>query len=328
MREGWPFDRDDGRETAPTDDGSTTGRGDGGPRVRSGSRPVLRALGITAVTTTSALGVLGLGALVVSGLGGLDVVLTGAREPAEASAPAGSAGSQGSSELGDDYLASLAEEEPTPPPPPPDAVEPADVPEPVVRVVPLAPGESFAEDDHPWAVAYEVPDTGARWSEALPEGLLPLGDIGQHRSQPTVPGQSCNGPSSAAVAGRQWMWAEEDSNRLDQTSVSLVVTGWPTGTGPAAFADVRQDDGPCSWLDDVPVEVDVHVPSGDEDWAGVRASPTGDGSEVLLGAARTGDLVVGVEVRPPGDGSAELVGELLEAAVVELREADPGSAAG
>ncbi|WP_298804691.1 hypothetical protein [uncultured Pseudokineococcus sp.] len=296
-----------------------------GPNGRAprGRRKALVAAGATAAV---ALGLTAAGAVVVTGLGGPDVVLARAASPV---APEASDGGTAPDGADDAYLASLTAPTETPPPPPPP--EPVDVPEPVVRVEPLAPGESYGEDADPWAVAYEVPDVGATWSAALPDGQVGLGDLGQYRFQPTVPGQSCNGGSSSprSVAGRQWMWAEEDSNRLDQTTVGLVVTGWPEGGGPSAFADVVEDDGPCAWYDDVPSPADVAVPSADEAWAGVRRSPVGDGSVILLGAARTGDLVVGVQVQHPAAGDADaLTGRLLEAAVLELLAADPGGAAG
>ncbi|MEJ5887830.1 hypothetical protein WDZ16_05075 [Pseudokineococcus marinus] len=325
QRDDWFFGADGGdRDEDVTAVAGAPGEQAGPPgRAPRGRRRALVAAGATAAV---ALGLTAAGAVVVTGLGGPDVVLARAASPVAPEAAEAGAAPEGAD---DAHLASLTAPTETPPPPPPP--EPVDVPEPVVRVEPLAPGESYGEDAYPWAVAYEVPDLGATWAAALPAGQVGLGDLGQYRFQPTVPGQSCNGGSSSprSVAGRQWMWAEEDSDRLDQTTVELVVTGWPEGGGAAAFADVVEDDGHCTWYDDVPSPADVAVPSADEAWAGVRQSPVGDGSTVLLGAARAGDLVVGVQVWHPAAGDAEgLTGRLLEAAVLELRAADPGGAAG
>ncbi|WP_180357549.1 hypothetical protein [Streptomyces sp. NP160] len=192
---------------------------------------------------------------------------------------------------------------------------------PAPTVVPLAPGETFPARDTPgwnaFAVAYEIPDvaTAAATSAALPAGVRLGMDLGQYRLEPTVPGQAC-GSDDDAVAGRQWSWAEDpQSNDVDQVSVDLVVTGWPTGSGARAFRDAVDDTGACRWTSDPISPAAVSVTGADDAWV---ASFADNGLDLTRGAARVGDLVVGVEVWNPPSGSTGEVQRLLAAVTAEL----------
>jgi hypothetical protein len=280
---------------------------DGRPRRPLGRRLLVGALG----TTVAVAGLAGAGALGVAGLGGLDVV-TG-------TVPASAVGDdrpRPATPTEDPYLAGLTAEE-TPPPEGPD-----DRPPPVADERP-----SPAPQDDPRVVAYDVPDLDDAWDAALPAGLVTMSVGEQYRFSPTVPGQSCNGDDGVdPVAGRQWMWAEEASNRLDQLVVDVAVTGWAEGTGDDALDDVRLDRADCSWLGAVPDQIDIPVDGADGSWLGVRRTADED---VLHGAARTGDLLVGVQVwGRPGQDGADLAVRVMEEAVRGLQAADPGGAAG
>ncbi|MCI2237003.1 hypothetical protein MO973_41145 [Paenibacillus sp. TRM 82003] len=182
--------------------------------------------------------------------------------------------------------------------------------------LPATPLPTTAPAD-PDAVAYDVPDLPGLVA-ALPAGQVLLLDLGQYAKNPTVSGQACGGSEiePPQIAGRQWGYAEEDSNRLDQTSVDVVVTGWAPGTGPGAFGHlVANDSRTCGFSDDLTRRT-VDVPGADETWA---ARWQTDGTPVTAGAARAGDLVVGVTVSNPGpEGDAD-VARVLTAAVADLR---------
>lgn len=202
---------------------------------------------------------------------------------------------------------------------------------PNATVVPLAPGETFPARDtpgwNPFAVAYEIPDvaSSADIAAALPPGVQLGQDLGQYRLEPTVPGQYCDGADDDAVAGRQWSWAADpQSNDPTQISVSLVVTGWPTGAGARAFSDAVEDTGACRWTS-VPVSpAAVSAPGADEAWTATFR----DGGDFTRGAARVGDLVVGVEVWNPPSGSTAEVQRLLAAVSAQLAASGLPAAAG
>ncbi|WP_337062011.1 hypothetical protein [Kineococcus sp. G2] len=200
---------------------------------------------------------------------------------------------------------------PTAAPPGTPAGTPATAP-----TVPAPPLPTSAPAD-PNAVAYDVPDLPGLVA-ALPAGQVLLSDVGQYANLPTVAGQGCSGAQidPPQIAGRQWMWAEENSNRLDQTSVEAVVTGWAPGTGPEAFAHLVANDSRACGFDDDLTPGTVDVPGADETWA---ARWETNGIPVTAGAARVGDLVVGVTVSNPGpEGDAD-VARMLTAAVADLR---------
>lgn len=279
---------------------------DGRPRRSLGRRLLTGARG----TTVAVAGLVGAGALGVAGLGGLDVV-TG-------TVPASAVGDdrpRPATPTEDPYLAGLSAEETAPP------EGPDDRPPPVADERP-----SLAPQDDPRVVADDVPDLDGAWAAALPAGLVTMSAGEQYRFSPTVPG-SCDGDDGVdPVAGRQRMWAEEASNRLDQLVVDVAVTGWTEGTGEDALDDVRLDRADCSWPGAVPDQVDIPVEGADGSWLGVRGTA---GEDVLHGAARTGDLVVGVQVwGRPGQDGADLAVRVTEEAVRGLQVADPGGAAG
>ncbi|TXR56575.1 hypothetical protein [Quadrisphaera setariae] len=203
---------------------------------------------------------------------------------------------------------------------------------PSATVVPLSPGQTFPARDtpgwNPFAVAYEIPDvaTAASTAAALPPGVQLGQDLGQYRLEPTVPGQFCDGADVDTVAGRQWSWAEDpQSNDLTQVSVTMVVTGWPTGGGARAFRDAVEDTGACRWMSDPTSLGAASVPGADEAWAASFADGGGDSTR---GAARVGDLVVGVEVwNPPSRSTAE-VQRLLAASAAALAASGLPAASG
>lgn len=151
--------------------------------------------------------------------------------------------------------------------------------------------------DRPENVAYPIPD-GVGFTKAdFPTPLLQVFDVGQYKLEPTVPGQSCQDPGTtgaAPVAGRQWNWAEEESNR-PQLSVALVVTGWAAGTGHARFEDVVRDSGTCRWFA-AQAPASTQGMSADDAWAG---SNTTAGQSFAHALVRVGDVLVGVEVVDP-----------------------------
>jgi len=125
-----------------------------------------------------------------------------------------------------------------------------------------------------------------------------LYDSGQYRGQPTVMGQACGSPTDPdeSVAGRAWMWAEEESNRLDQYSVDLVLTGWAPGASAREMERVAENTGDCRFgavgSDAQGVEVT------DDGWSAWTRRPDG----IYSGhAARrlAGDVIVSVSVDSP-----------------------------
>jgi hypothetical protein len=126
-----------------------------------------------------------------------------------------------------------------------------------------------------------------------------LDDTGQYVKIPTVPGQACSearaGRLPKPVAGRSWLWAEEASNRLDQYTVTLNVTGWPAGEGVAEFGRVQKDLGACRFRSLTEV---WRVSSDDETWTAWSRRP--DGMVTGYAARRTpGDVIVAVSVDSP-----------------------------
>ncbi|GAB7190900.1 hypothetical protein NUM3379_16070 [Kineococcus sp. NUM-3379] len=174
----------------------------------------------------------------------------------------------------------------------------------------------------PGAAPAPVPDLPRTWA-ALPEGLVELTDL-EHAGIPVVDGQECTADGRAGpepVVGRSWTWAHP-SGSPGRPGVGVHVTGWAPGTAGEAFAQVDGNSGPCRFPalgETLPVDVPA-----DESWAATTTSP--DGATAFVGAARTGDVVVGVSVRglewSEGRGRLEA---LLRAAVGELGGAAPGA---
>ena len=102
----------------------------------------------------------------------------------------------------------------------------------------------------PEKVLYEIPDEVAFARDDFSVPMERVYDGGQYRRIPTVQGQACNEKRfdslTQPVAGRAWSWAEEDSNRLEQVTVDLNVTGWVGDkTAELQLAAVRRDLGAC-----------------------------------------------------------------------------------
>ncbi|MBF5083453.1 hypothetical protein [Quadrisphaera sp. INWT6] len=156
-------------------------------------------------------------------------------------------------------------------------------------------------------MAYSIPDlvTAVAAVPPAPVGSWQLQDSGQYRLQPVVPGQACSSRAPFNVAGRQWSWYREGF-----ASVSVTVTGWRAGRGPAAFDDVVRDAGICRFMEEqTPVEVDV--PGTANAWA--ATSSLQNGVPVVHGAAQVGDVVVGVEITGAGSQGVHQVEQLLGA---------------
>ncbi|HEX5533038.1 MAG TPA: hypothetical protein VFX33_04785 [Actinomycetales bacterium] len=158
------------------------------------------------------------------------------------------------------------------------------------RFISLAAPKSFPDD------------LGFRSSDLRPPLQLTL-DLGNYRKVSTVSGQECvaePGPS----AGRVWQWAEENSNRLDQVSVALTLTGWANGRGTQAIADVADDTGVCRWSPGTKETKSGDLP-GDGKWAATR---TMNGLHQGFAVVELGDVLVAVSVSHP-DGEQAAVDE-------------------
>ena len=169
---------------------------------------------------------------------------------------------------------------------------------------------------------YDIPDAAAIPLRVLPVTMVELYDSGQYRGQPTVMGQACGSPTDPdeSVAGRAWMWAEEESNRLDQYSVDLVLTGWAPGASAREMERVAENTGDCRFgavgSDAQGVEVT------DDGWSAWTRRPDG----IYSGhAARrlAGDVIVSVSVDSPVGRKDALsqARRLLDVAVDRAREA-------
>ena len=172
----------------------------------------------------------------------------------------------------------------------------------------------------PGAAPAPVPDLPRTWA-ALPEGLVESTDL-EHADISVVDGQECDVDGRTGlepVTGRLWSWAHP-SGSPSRPSVGVNVTGWAAGTAGEAFTEVVENSGLCRFPglgETVPVDVPA-----DESWAATTTGP--DGRTAFVGAARTGDVLVGVSVR--GTEWSEVrsrLEALLRAAVGELGGAAP-----
>ncbi|WP_369068863.1 hypothetical protein [Kineococcus terrestris] len=204
------------------------------------------------------------------------------------------------------------------------ATAPPEEPAPAPTVLPAPTGEPpgpTAAPEDPADVAYDVPDLPGT-AAVLGDEYALLSDLGQYAATAVVAGQECNRGltgNAEQVAGRWTTWLPE-GDTSGARGVDVVVTGWVAGSGPAAFADVVEDTGACRWLDPrEPFELTAPGPDAwDEAWAARSSAP---GADVVSGAARTGDLLVGVTVRSPGEDGEARLAALLAAAVADLRAA-------
>lgn len=191
----------------------------------------------------------------------------------------------------------------TPDPSPGQLSEPAVPPAPVVDPATLAPDEN----------AVEIPFEVLLADDDLPVPMERL-DMAAYRSTPVVMGQQCNlgRGGTEPVAGVGDRWAEENSNRLDQLSVSTNVTAYSREQGEAAYDEALTDTGVCRW--DGPGAITELTTEPGRQGFTRAATAEGDGAGQAQTVLVVGDLLVGVQVR----GQAE---EVDEAAVsLELAE--------
>ncbi|WP_088288470.1 hypothetical protein [Kineosporia sp. A_224] len=182
-----------------------------------------------------------------------------------------------------------------------DAAVPPPEQGPPATVVPLT---RVLGSDSGLDVAYRVPRTVNYTARDFPRPLLQLLEVGDYRFVSVVSGQGCGTytPARAPVAANSWSWAEEDSNRSDQLTVTLTVTGWVPGTASGHFAEVVDNTGVCRWMEP-PAPVSARRLVGDERWL----ATFGDASSgVVRAAVRVGDVIVSVEVHDPA-GTASAV---------------------
>ncbi len=185
------------------------------------------------------------------------------------------------------------------------------VPPTQVQRTPTSPSWTAPPGDigDPKQVAYRIPGAMAFSTSDFSRTMTLLYNGGNYRLLPTMMGQACGSTRSSdrfPVAARNWSWAEEDSDRLDQISVDFVVTGWATGTGPAHWRDLVNDRGTCRFPFSVTERSSQGMP-GDDAWV---ASTLSNGLNNGFAAIRLGDLIVAVQVIDPAG---------LDAAVTEAR---------
>jgi hypothetical protein len=141
-------------------------------------------------------------------------------------------------------------------------------------------------------------------------------DLGNYRKVAPVGGQECSSADPGASAGRVWKWAEENSNRLDQVSVDLTLTGWANGRGTQAIRDVADDTGVCRWSPRTK-EVPSRDLPGDGKWAATR---TMNGLHQGFAAVELGDVLVAVSVTHP-EGEQAAVDEAKRLVVIAAERA-------
>lgn len=134
--------------------------------------------------------------------------------------------------------------------------------------------------------------------------LMPAASGAQMCDNTGQPDQAARDAKPDPVAGVQQMaWASKGA--LGEASVTIGVTGWPTGTGPDSFADLRRNEGSCRWS----------PPQQQEAWPGEDPATTWLSSGEQLGvngylaARRVGDVIVSVVVQdlPPAEARAEAI---------------------
>ncbi len=184
------------------------------------------------------------------------------------------------------------------------------------------PAPSATALEGPQAVAYDIPDAVALQPDDFPLPMTLDLDLGQYRKQPTVPGQGCLdevGPEP--VAGRQWMWTQAGSERMDQLQVVLVVTGWAAGSADERFQDLLAGTGRCRFLDPHAVADSSDLP-GEQTWAATSRYASLRYGRV---AVRFADEIIGIEVaHPDGTGAAlALARELVSVTAKRLQEEAP-----
>ena len=145
------------------------------------------------------------------------------------------------------------------------------------------------------AAPQEFPDDAALPADAFDRPLVLLSDLGNYAKVPTVGGQECSDSGPFPSAGRSWMWAEENSNRLDQLQVDVVVTGWAGGGGSTAIQQVASNEGGCRFTDPVSGKSPA-AEIGDGRWAGTQ---TVNGLDKGYAVTQLGDVLIAVSVTSP-----------------------------
>jgi hypothetical protein len=195
------------------------------------------------------------------------------------------------------------------PPPPPSESVPSSV-SPAPTDAPTPQGEPSRPRFISLAAPKAFPDDIGFRSGDFDRSLQLLLDLGNYADVPTVSGQGCTakpGPS----AGRTWQWAEENSNRQDQVSVTLTLTGWANGRGTQAIADVADDTGACRWSPGTKETPSADLP-GDGKWAATR---TMNGLHQGFAVVELGDVLMAVSVTHP-DGEQAAVDEAKRLVVI------------
>ena len=183
-------------------------------------------------------------------------------------------------------------------PTPPASAAPA----PTAVVEPTSDSSSAATSE----VDYAIPDRVVLTTEQIGGGRQVTLDTADYANQPVASGQYCDAADTGAtgpapVAGRQRTWNRSPTDFDGQ--VEVVVTGWASGTGPQAFADLAADTGRCVWLDPV---TEVPAPSWQGDDAFLATTTPVLGSARAIAVQRVGDLLVGVTAySEAGDAAAQ-----------------------
>jgi hypothetical protein len=201
------------------------------------------------------------------------------------------------------------------PPPPPSESVPSSV-SPAPTDAPTPQGEPSRPRFISLAAPKAFPDDIGFRPGDFDRSLQLLLDLGNYRKVAPVGGQECSSADPGASAGRVWKWAEENSNRLDQVSVDLTLTGWANGRGTQAIRDVADDTGVCRWSPRTK-EVPSRDLPGDGKWAATR---TMDGLHQGFAAVELGDVLVAVSVTHP-DGEQAAVDEAKRLVVIAAERA-------
>jgi hypothetical protein len=98
------------------------------------------------------------------------------------------------------------------------------------------------------------------------------------------------------VAGAQTSaW---EGGGVNDPNVTISITGWETGTGPARFTDMQKNRGGCVWM---PEQVRVSWPGADPSRTWLSKSAGGE-LPLYLASQRVGDVIVSVvAMGMPGD---------------------------
>jgi hypothetical protein len=201
------------------------------------------------------------------------------------------------------------------------------VPDPTESATPRVPPAPEVDPStlDPDENAVDIPLDVLPTADDLPVPMVRLGAMA-YRLSPVVMGQACNEgrEGTEPIAGASDMWAEENSNRLDQLSVSTNVTAYSRGQGATAFTEARTDTGSCRWFD--PGETTDYTSDGRQ--AFTRIVTEGGTQTSSLAVVEVGDLLVGVQVGGVGKVDIDEVAREVAATVAErLVEAQvPGSA--